>query len=240
MAIVEDIEVTSPNQQTAKDGATDSHISAKVRGAELFKKGDIDGAIDAWFSGLRALEFILDKKGELKRDSTSNEDFLEKWKIFVNTYVDLSSNMSLALLKKGDYRGCVKYCQQALKYDKSNLKAFLRITQAHAELGQFGKALEYCNEGINLNPENVELKILKKKVLTQSKAQDESQKLVMQKIFKTMEHDPRSVDGPRESIMSKVLWKTAKGLWVVLSPVLRFTFRFLKVVFEKHVLTQFR
>ncbi|GFE53727.1 tetratricopeptide repeat-containing protein [Babesia ovis] len=236
---MEIVDVTNQSEPTQAEEPTDTPISCKVRGAELFKSGDIDGAIDVWFSGLRALQFILNKKTELERDATSQEEFKKKWDIFVNTYVELSTNMSLALMKKGDYTGCIKYCQQALQYDKNNLKAYLRITQANAELGHFSKAIAYCNEAINANPNNMELKILGRKVQERARAHDRSQKVVMKRIFQRLEHDPRSAEGPLRSAIPKMIFKTAKGLWFVLSPVLRIMGRLIKVVFDKHIMSHF-
>ncbi|GBE59703.1 tetratricopeptide repeat-containing protein [Babesia ovata] len=215
-------------------------MSAKLKGAELYKKGDLDGAIDAWFQGIRALQFILNKKEEFHRDAPSKEDMQQKWSFFVNSYVQLSSNMSLALLKKGDYSGCIKYCNDALQYDKTNLKAFLRITQANAELGQFSKAVQHCNDALKIHPDNAELKMLKKKVLAQAAAHDRSQKHIMKGIFQKIEQDPRSLSGPKESLVSKVLSKAAGIAWKVAYPVLRLLGRYVKAVLIDFVVNPFK
>ncbi|CDR95806.1 tetratricopeptide repeat containing domain protein, putative [Babesia bigemina] len=240
MEVVEDVEVKQPTASTPAAGSEESHISAKLQGTELYKKGDLDGAIDAWFQGLRALQFILNKKEEFHRDAASDEDMQKKWDFFVTSYVQLSSNMSLALLKKGDYAGCIKYCNDALQYDKGNLKAFLRLTQANVELGQFNKAIQHCNEALQIHPENAELKMLKKKVLAQAAAHDRLQRPIMKGIFQRMETDPRSLSGPKESLVSKALSKAAGIAWKVAHPVLRFLGRYVKAVLIDYVVKPFK
>ncbi|EDO06882.1 tetratricopeptide repeat domain containing protein [Babesia bovis T2Bo] len=235
MEIVEDVEVKTPAEPTGSDDSKENPIACKVRGAELFKQGDVDGAIDVWFSGLRALQFILSKKPDFERDASSAAVFIRKWEIYVGTFVDLSTNMALALLKKGHYRDAIKYCHQALKYDKSNLKAYLRISQAHAENGEYGVAIDYCNEALRFYPDNLELRLQKKKMIEQSKEHDRSQKVVLQKVFEQLEHDPRSQGGIIATMLPYRIIKSVKSLWTRFSSIFKFVGTAFKFFYNKHV-----
>ncbi|GIX66132.1 tetratricopeptide repeat containing domain protein [Babesia caballi] len=233
-ALTPEPEPEAPSKKAAK-GEKVKHKYRTIRA-----QGDLDGAIDVWFKGLRALQFVLSRKAEFKRDITSQEDFQKKWDYFVQYYVELCLNMSLALMKKGDYEGCIKYCNDTLQYDRVNLKAFLRITHANAELGHFDRALRHCGEGLAAHPGNAELKALKKKVLAMASAHDRSQKGIMQGIFKRMDHDPRSVDGPWESMAAKALLKAASLAWRARSQVLKLLGEFARVLFGDFVVKLLR
>ncbi|KAK1934783.1 tetratricopeptide repeat containing domain protein, partial [Babesia divergens] len=192
--------------ESEQDGETDDdHIDAKVKGLELYKKGDIDGAIEWWSKGLRTLQFILDKKHQFANDATSTEDFQNKWNFYVSSYIKLALNMSLALMKKGQYAQCIEYCEAVMRYDDENLKAILRIAHANMELGNFSKAIEYCNSGLDVYPDNAELKQLKNKITKRGRMHDIDQKKLMKNIFNKMEHDPRSLEEPDPSLAVMIL-----------------------------------
>lgn len=172
------------------------YLAEKAKGVELFKEGDTDGAIKCWSRGLRALQFILDRKEEFESGATSNEEFKKKWDFFVKSYVEISSNMALGYLKKKKYGKCIKYSKDVLKYDKNNIKAHLRLTHSNVELGNFKRAKDWCDKGLAIYPGNVELKQLKRKVIMTEKKRDVDDKDKMKNIFDRMSHDPRSLVDP--------------------------------------------
>ncbi|KAJ8685908.1 hypothetical protein QAD02_021701 [Eretmocerus hayati] len=67
-------------------------------------------------------------------------------------------NRAAVYSKLGDHRSAIRDCQTALHFDPQYSKAYGRLGLAHSSLEEYGKAKEYYEKAIQLEPANESLK----------------------------------------------------------------------------------
>lgn len=72
----------------------------------------------------------------------------------------LHSNLALIRLKQERFPECVDECYRAIGYNPSNTKAFMRGARASFQLDLFSQGVYFAKGGLDVDPENLELKDL--------------------------------------------------------------------------------
>ncbi|SJK85820.1 tetratricopeptide repeat family protein, putative [Babesia microti strain RI] len=133
---------------------TSNEIDNIDEGKKFYLRGDYSAAINRWEISIKSVEYIL--------NSMHIDDSLaEKKRHFKLKRIELLSNIALAYLKMGNYNKTITLCLKVLQLDKSNEKAFLRISKAHLLSGDYSNAIKYANMGYNVYPnESTFIKII--------------------------------------------------------------------------------
>ncbi|XP_019459097.1 PREDICTED: tetratricopeptide repeat protein 4 homolog [Lupinus angustifolius] len=76
----------------------------------------------------------------------------------------LFSNRAHVNLLLGNHRRALTDCQEALKLNPSNIKAIYRAVKASLSLDLLDEAQDYCQKGLQLDPNNEELKKFDQKI----------------------------------------------------------------------------
>ncbi|PWA81560.1 Tetratricopeptide-like helical [Artemisia annua] len=79
----------------------------------------------------------------------------------------LYSNRAHVNLLLGNYGRAISDSEEAIKLSPTNVKAFYRAAKASLSLNKLVEAKDYCDKGLNQNPDNEELKKLKKQINSQ-------------------------------------------------------------------------
>ena len=56
-----------------------------------------------------------------------------------------------------NYRSAVTDCEKARELDAKNVKTYFRAAKALCALGKYPEAVEWCDAGLELEPENTSL-----------------------------------------------------------------------------------
>lgn len=84
-------------------------------------------------------------------------------------------NLAACELEIKNYRSCVNYCREALKLNAKNIKAFFRIGRAYLEIGKLKESLEAVEVGLAIDPENVALNSIRKRINEKLQRQREAE-----------------------------------------------------------------
>ncbi|KAL8456002.1 hypothetical protein Emag_000245 [Eimeria magna] len=174
---------TRPSSVREADPQAVSADSVREEGLKAFKAGDWQGASEAWSRGLRILEYILAKEEEF--DAEKKNEFVAMQQSYL-------LNLSLSTLKEGRWSACIIYCDKALKVDPTSTKALYRKAQAQQALGELDGAIETTERFLRLSPQSPLASSLHAQLRHQKAAHAIKEKRLLQGMFRSLEHDPRS------------------------------------------------
>ncbi|KAJ3014437.1 UNVERIFIED_CONTAM: cytochrome P450 monooxygenase 9 [Siphonaria sp. JEL0065] len=79
---------------------------------------------------------------------------LEEVKEINQLKLNLNSNLAASLLKTKDLKEAIEACEKALEVDVKNVKALLRMGQAHIGLSSFDKAEKVLKQALEIAPKD--------------------------------------------------------------------------------------
>lgn len=145
----------------------------KVQGTEAFKKGDLQEAKARWEDAWTWVDY--DNDAGLKEHKLST-----------------ALNLALVLIKIGDAVLAKNYCDEALKIDEKNVKAFYRLAQVQGLAGEWEKAIETLTAALVFDPNNADIK--NEKIVMAQKLKNMKNK--EKKVFANMFSEPLVVEEP--------------------------------------------
>jgi len=125
----------------------------KERGNEFFKMKDYLKAINCWEE---ALQQAKDRERDLQAQAQSDTDrktpqnpeevelIQKKLKEIITTKAQLSGNLALGHLKRGEIDEAEFYNLSCLHYDPNNVKAHYRVVQIHIARNELKEAQDYA------------------------------------------------------------------------------------------------
>ncbi|CAG9472195.1 unnamed protein product [Plasmodium vivax] len=116
-----------------------------------YRYGDYEGAIKIWLRGLRSISYVLSKKEELSSEP------LESFQKLHATY---SSNIAQGFMRLSKFSECVKFSLIAQEHDKKNVKIYFRLAKGYFMLGEYDKAIQVLNEGIEIDNDTALVNLL--------------------------------------------------------------------------------
>ena len=167
-------------------------LAEKEKGNALFKAGRLNRAYKKYSD---ALDFIQYESDE------SEKTRIEEIKVTCN------SNMSAVKLQKKEYSEVLKLVKKVLEIDSKNIKALYRKAVALLETGSPEESLEIVKVGLELDPENKNLKVVEVKAHRQIRAIRDKEKKAFGGMFSKWqglvpEESVRTVEGSEESTSS--------------------------------------
>ena len=133
----------------------------KEEGNNHFKEKDFDKAARAYRRGVNTLK-------PLNKRNTGDEQVK-------SLLLSLQTNLSMMLFKQDNYKQSLQVAANALRIDKSNVKARYRQAVAHRKLGNLEEARDDLREALKTDPNNVpvrkELAAVKKALENAKEAQ---------------------------------------------------------------------
>ena len=146
----------------------------KDQGNEAFKQGKVLEARKEFYA--EGLSWIEDDPiDEVDVNETSHE--LKQLK------VQLYSNLAMCDLKLDDWSEAINNSTQALKIEPNNIKLLYRRASARLSYGILDGALDDIRKGLEIEPNNKELKVLQQKIKAKEKSDKEEEKKMYGNIF---------------------------------------------------------
>ncbi|KAJ0966546.1 hypothetical protein J5N97_023463 [Dioscorea zingiberensis] len=122
----------------------------------------------------------------------------------------LYANRAHVNLLLGNHRRALEDAQEAIKLSTTNVKAFYRAAKAASFLGLLGEAASYCQRGLELSPENEELKKLSLQVNARREEHEKHNARVSKAVSKAKELV--SVIDNRGYKLGKAMYRELTGL----------------------------
>ncbi|KMZ96879.1 hypothetical protein PVNG_01703 [Plasmodium vivax North Korean] len=116
-----------------------------------YRYGDYEGAIKIWLRGLRSISYVLSKKEELSS---------ERLESFQKLHATYSSNIAQGFMRLSKFSECVKFSLIAQEHDKKNVKIYFRLAKGYFMLGEYDKAIQVLNEGIEIDNDTALVNLL--------------------------------------------------------------------------------
>ena len=124
-------------------------LQCKEHGNGCLLDSDGEGALRFYGEGLVALRLLKLRAGDLSA---------------VWLAATLHANSAQALMQEGRWKEAVFQCQDALSYDPEHAKAAWRGATAAAKAGMLHNAASFVENGLQHNPECVELLVLQARI----------------------------------------------------------------------------
>lgn len=125
--------------------------TAKSKGNAAWKDGKVDHAIKLWERAKQAIEYDESFEAEAKRISKELKRTCEL-------------NLAAAHLKAGRPMEARKAANKVLDTDSFNIKGLYRRAQSYIETGDWVEAAQDIKKGLGSDPDNVDLKLLARKL----------------------------------------------------------------------------
>lgn len=165
-------------------------FKGKEIGIGAFKCGNFQKAIECWSNACGSLQRIFDERmlatDKDQADLASAKDLMSI----------LNLNLAQAHLKCDEFNQAAKYCDKVLEHDPNNVKALYRMASATMMASEFDLAREAIRLLQLLEPGNSGAKQLLLDVERREKAATEAGKRAARRMFKNIDHDPRSLREP--------------------------------------------
>ena len=99
-----------------------------------------------------------DAKNNYSKEDAETQEYKDKMKELENLNKTCNTNLAIVELKQKNYREAVKFAEEAIKGDRSDLKPVFIKARALFENSDFMKASEFFSKVLNLDPEHAEAK----------------------------------------------------------------------------------
>lgn len=114
------------------------------------------------------------KKGDYKCAEKAYSELADKERIMKHKSKHYN-NLGLVQRMLGKTDLAFKSFENAWKFDTTNLDAYINLSALHLQRGSKTKALDFANQGLNLNPENQDLMITRAKIYEELKKNTEAE-----------------------------------------------------------------
>lgn len=128
----------------------EASAAAKALGNSAFKAGAVQRALARW---ARAEEGVRQEEGFGEADKTAARALK----------ASLALNLAAGHARLGDFSAALKAADRALGLDAQSVKALYRRAQARTEVGDYAEADEDIKRGLQLEPESLDFKRLRRR-----------------------------------------------------------------------------
>lgn len=149
----------------------ESAVALKEKANGYFKSGNVSKAIKVWERAYQFIEFDDNYDAEQKKESTA-----------LKKSVDL--NLAAAYLKLNKPMEARKSANKVLEKDPQNLKALYRRSQSFLDTGDWVEAEIDIKQGLALDSESTDFKLLQKRLKKSSAAAAKAEKDMWAAAFK--------------------------------------------------------
>ncbi|KAL0210503.1 hypothetical protein RCL1_004939 [Eukaryota sp. TZLM3-RCL] len=143
----------------------------KEKGGELFKNGELDGAIMNWKKALDAADSL-----DFEENRASNEQL----------FVNIKLNLGLAYIKTNQPTEAVQILAEVLASHTTNMKALYRSGLAHFKLLNYEEALGFVSRMLEVDANSKEALSLRRDVLKAKQNEDRRQKDLFKKMMSAL------------------------------------------------------
>ena len=142
----------------------------KEEGNSFFKAGKINVACKRYELGLNAVKYASDWEDKEKEEAKDLEVFL-------------NLNIAASKSKLKDWKEACKHADNALKQRPNNIKALYRKGIALSGLDDWNEAKQVFNKGLEIDPENKDIKRELTRLEKKIKLQNEKDRKMYQRMF---------------------------------------------------------
>jgi len=143
----------------------------KNEGDDLIKEKKYAEAVSSYEKALLQLFYTFS-------DDPEEDKLVDKFKAAINM------NVSMCKINLGKFDEAINCCNEALRVDKSNLKAIYRIAFAYFKLDKLEEAKKSINDGFDIQPEEKLFLELQKQIYDKEKENDMKASKMFKKILK--------------------------------------------------------
>lgn len=184
-------EPAEPEEGDGKPG-TKLDKNGLDQGKNEYQKGNYEEAVKAWARSHQSIKYILDKK--LYTDKP------DQLKEVHDMEITVCNNMAQGSLKTGDWTKAVEYADLALRIEPNNAKALWRKASAHKALLSFDEAIAVLEKLLQVEPANAAAKALLAEVRQLNEKSNRKLKRMSEKVWRTIDRDPRVPPTQREQL----------------------------------------
>ncbi|ORZ03313.1 hypothetical protein BCR43DRAFT_510382 [Syncephalastrum racemosum] len=142
----------------------------RVEGNDYFKKGEVELALHAYRQGR---EYIINLWNMEAHETVKCRELV----------VALQSNISMCHVKLKNWDLAIEVSQKVLERDPENIKAFYRLALVCKEKEDFDEGLKYIHQGLEIDPDNADLKSLQTSLIKTQKEHLKQYKGTYKKMF---------------------------------------------------------
>jgi tetratricopeptide (TPR) repeat protein len=151
----------------------------KIEAARIFKnEGDDYLKAKNWNDAINSYE-----KGLLQLFYTFSDDPDQDKKVDT-VKASINMNMSICKMNLNKFQEAIGYCTEALRIDKSNLKAIYRIAYCYFKMEKFDDSRKYINDGLAIQTDNPDFKALLDSIAKREKEIEDQSRKLFKKIMK--------------------------------------------------------
>jgi tetratricopeptide (TPR) repeat protein len=143
----------------------------KNEGDDFLKSKDFENAVSSYEKGLLQLFYTFSNDPEEDRA--------------VDT-IKCSINMNLSICKMNlkKYDEAIGYCQEALRIDKTNLKAIYRIAYSYLQIDKLDDARKWVNDGLKIDSSSKDFTELNNQINNKIRENDDNARKFFKKLVK--------------------------------------------------------
>jgi len=174
---------SEPEEGDEKPASNNLDKNGLDKGKVEYQKGNYEEAVKAWARSHQSIKYILDKN--LYKDKP------DQLKEVHDMEITVCNNMAQGSLKTGDWTKAVEYADMALRIEPNNAKALWRKASAQKALLGYPEAMATLEKLLQVEPANAAARALLAEVRQLNEKSNRRLKKMSEKVWKTIDRDPR-------------------------------------------------